>query len=126
MNEDWRYDTAHDLELAGRERLRSLTREPGLPGVAVNLLWRGLMRGYTALMHRLATEGLKFTQHYSGNPVCAPSRGTLLTGMHTGHGQVRGNKQMGGAAGWKLGATTGGQWRPISRGGRGFRDHRTD
>lgn len=57
MNEDWRYDTARDIELAGRERLRSPAREPGLPGVAANLLWRGLMRGYTALMHRLTTEG---------------------------------------------------------------------
>lgn len=57
MNDDWRYDSAHDLELAGRERLRSLTREPGLPGVAANLLWRGLMRGYLAVAHRLAVEG---------------------------------------------------------------------
>lgn len=56
MSEDWRYDTARDIDLAGRERLRSLTREPGLPGVAANLLWRGLMRGYTALMHRLTVE----------------------------------------------------------------------
>ena len=40
----------------------------------------------------LAKEGMKFTQHYSGSPVCAPSRGTLMTGHHTGHGFVRGNK----------------------------------
>jgi len=40
----------------------------------------------------LANEGVKFTQHYSGSPVCAPSRGTLMTGYHTGHGFVRGNK----------------------------------
>ena len=33
-----------------------------------------------------------FTQHYSGSTVCAPSRSTLMTGMHTGHTIVRGNK----------------------------------
>ncbi|MBN2138668.1 MAG: arylsulfatase [Sedimentisphaerales bacterium] len=63
----------------------------------------------------IAAEGMKFTQHYSGNPVCAPSRCTLMTGLHTGHSQVRDNKQVGGADAWKLGATTGGQW-PLEQG----------
>ena len=61
---------------------------------------------------KLAAEGMRFTQHYSGNPVCAPSRCALMTGLHTGHTQVRGNKQVGGKEGWKLGSTIGGQW-PI-------------
>ncbi len=69
----------------------------------------------TPNIDRLAAEGMRFTQAYSGNPVCAPSRCTLMTGLHTGHSQVRGNKQMGGAAGWKLGATTGGQY-PLAAG----------
>jgi len=42
----------------------------------------------------LATNGLKFTQHYSGSTVCAPSRCSLLTGLHTGHTQVRGNREV--------------------------------
>ncbi|UMB53751.1 arylsulfatase [Lutibacter sp. A64] len=42
----------------------------------------------------LASEGLLFTQHYAGNTVCAPSRSALLTGMHTGHTPVRGNKEI--------------------------------
>ena len=42
----------------------------------------------------LASQGLLFTQHYSGAPVSAPSRSVLLTGLHTGHTQVRGNKEM--------------------------------
>ncbi len=39
----------------------------------------------------LSASGLKFTQHYSGSTVCAPSRCSLLTGKHTGHAVVRGN-----------------------------------
>jgi len=69
----------------------------------------------TPNIDKLAAEGMRFTQAYSGNPVCAPSRCTLMTGLHTGHSQVRGNKQMGGAAGWKLGATIGGQY-PLADG----------
>ncbi|NNF27067.1 MAG: sulfatase-like hydrolase/transferase, partial [Gemmatimonadetes bacterium] len=45
----------------------------------------------TPNLDRLAEEGIRFTQHYSGSPVCAPSRGTLMTGLHTGHSQIRDN-----------------------------------
>ena len=38
-----------------------------------------------------------------------------MTGYHTGHAQVRNNKQVGGDEGWVLGATTGGQW-PLAEG----------
>lgn len=64
----------------------------------------------TPHIDKLAVEGMKFTQHYSGNPVCAPSRCSLMTGLHTGHAQVRSNKQMGGKEGWVLGSTIGGQY----------------
>ena len=50
----------------------------------------------TPNLDRLAEEGIRFTQHYSGSPVCAPSRATLLTGRHTGHTQIRGNHELGG------------------------------
>ncbi|MDA0329378.1 MAG: arylsulfatase [Gemmatimonadetes bacterium] len=50
----------------------------------------------TPNLDALATEGVRFTQHYSGSPVCAPSRGTLMTGLHTGHGQIRDNFEVGG------------------------------
>ncbi len=69
----------------------------------------------TPNIDRLAVEGMRFTQAYSGNPVCAPSRCTLMTGYHTGHAQVRNNKQVGGEEGWKLGSTIGGQW-PLEKG----------
>jgi arylsulfatase len=41
----------------------------------------------------LACGGIMFTQHYSGAPVCAPSRCVLLTGKHLGHAQIRGNDE---------------------------------
>ncbi|MGQ7868421.1 arylsulfatase [Sunxiuqinia sp. sy24] len=41
----------------------------------------------------LAQNGMKFTQHYAGAPVCAPSRCVLLTGKHPGHAQIRGNDE---------------------------------
>ena len=48
----------------------------------------------TPNIDRMASEGLRFTQHYSGSTVCAPSRCCLMTGLHTGHASVRGNKSM--------------------------------
>lgn len=50
----------------------------------------------TPRLDRMAAEGLRFTQVYSGSPVCAPSRCTFLTGKHTGHAYVRGNQELGG------------------------------
>ena len=50
----------------------------------------------TPHIDRLAREGLRFTQHYSGSTVCAPSRCVLLTGQHTGHAVVRNNWENGG------------------------------
>lgn len=41
----------------------------------------------------LAAEGITFTQHYCGSTVCSPSRSVLLTGQHTGHTPIRGNKR---------------------------------
>ena len=43
----------------------------------------------------LAANGIRFTQHYSGSPVCAPSRCVLMTGKHTGHAYIRGNDEWG-------------------------------
>lgn len=49
----------------------------------------------TPNIDKLAENGMLFTQHYSGASVCAPSRSALLTGMHTGHTPIRGNKKVG-------------------------------
>lgn len=45
----------------------------------------------TPNIDRMAAEGLRFTQHYSGSTVCAPSRACLLSGQHTGHLHQRAN-----------------------------------
>ena len=46
----------------------------------------------TPNLDRLAAEGMRFTQAYAGTTVCAPSRCALMTGQHTGHCSIRGNK----------------------------------
>ena len=45
----------------------------------------------TPHIDRLASEGLQFTAHYSGNTVCSPSRAVLMTGQHSGSVYIRGN-----------------------------------
>jgi arylsulfatase len=47
----------------------------------------------TPNLDELAAGGMRFTQHYAGSPVCAPSRCVLMTGLHTGHTQIRGNDE---------------------------------
>jgi arylsulfatase A-like enzyme len=46
----------------------------------------------TPNIDRMARAGMKFTQFYAGTAVCAPSRAALMTGLHTGHTLIRGNK----------------------------------
>ncbi len=47
----------------------------------------------TPNIDRLASEGMLFTHHYAGAAVCAPSRCSFLTGKHTGHTYIRGNRE---------------------------------
>lgn len=51
----------------------------------------GQQRFRTTHLDRMAAEGTRFTNYYSGSTVCAPSRAALLTGLHTGHAHIRGN-----------------------------------
>jgi arylsulfatase A-like enzyme len=48
----------------------------------------------TPNIDRLAAEGMRFTQCYAGSTVCAPSRCSLLTGLHSGHARIRGNARV--------------------------------
>lgn len=48
----------------------------------------------TPNIDKMATQGMKFTQHYCGSALCAPSRCSLITGKHTGHTFIRNNKPL--------------------------------
>ena len=48
----------------------------------------------TPNLDRLASQGMRFTQAYSGSPVSAPSRACFMTGQHTGHTYIRANKEL--------------------------------
>jgi arylsulfatase A-like enzyme len=48
----------------------------------------------TPNVDRMAAEGMRFTRHYSGNAVCAPSRCVLMTGLHPGHAFIRNNREV--------------------------------
>lgn len=73
------------------------SRRPNLVVVLADDLGYGELGAYgqtlisTPRLDRLAAEGLRFTDAYSTAAVCAPSRGSLLTGLHTGHATVRAN-----------------------------------
>lgn len=54
----------------------------------------------TPNLDRMAAEGMRFTQAYAGSPVSAPSRACFMTGQHTGHTKVRGNKEYWPNSGW--------------------------
>ena len=93
----------------GDDSLRA-TRKPNIIFVLADDLGYAELGCYgqqkieTLNLDRLASQGMRFTQHYSGSPVCAPSRCTLLTGKHTGHAYIRDNSEMGG---WERGAPEG-------------------
>lgn len=58
----------------------------------------GQQKIQTPHIDQLASGGIRFTQHYSGAPVCAPARAMLMTGLHSGHSPIRGNFELGGYA----------------------------
>ncbi|MGD9420128.1 MAG: arylsulfatase [Verrucomicrobiota bacterium JB025] len=59
-----------------------------------DLSFLGQEKFQTPHIDALKDKGMFFTQHYSGSTVCAPSRSALLTGKHTGHTFIRGNKEI--------------------------------
>jgi arylsulfatase A len=62
----------------------------------------GQQKFSTPNIDKLAKEGMLFTQHYTGCTVSAPSRSCLMTGLHTGHTQIRGNKEWKPEGQWPL------------------------
>lgn len=65
----------------------------------------GQERIRTPSLDRLAAAGMRFTQHYSGSAVCAPSRAVLLTGRHPGRNPIRDNRELKPEGQWPLPAT---------------------
>ena len=55
--------------------------------------YQGQQKIRTPNIDRMASEGMRFTQLYAGTSVCAPSRASLMTGLHTGHTPIRGNRE---------------------------------
>jgi arylsulfatase A len=88
------------LGLAIKSCSEATVRPPNIIFILADDLGYGELGSYgqtkirTPNLDRLAAEGLRFTQHYSGSPVCAPSRAVLLTGLHTGHAYIRDNDEM--------------------------------
>jgi arylsulfatase len=85
---------------AGHERRAAGARRPNIIHILADDLGYaevgcfGQKKIRTPNIDRLAAEGVRFTNHYSGSPVCAPSRCSLLTGLHTGHAYIRDNDEM--------------------------------
>jgi arylsulfatase A len=82
---------------SGQERLRAGRRRPNIIFILCDDLGYADVSCYgqekfrTPNIDRLAAEGLRFTEGYSGCTVCAPSRSVLMTGYHMGHTSVRSN-----------------------------------
>lgn len=88
------------LSIAGCTPEQKETEKPNIIYILADDLGYGDLGCYgqtkieTPNLDRLAEEGMMFTDHYSGSTVCAPSRSVLMTGMHTGHTPIRGNKEI--------------------------------
>ncbi len=76
---------------------RAAKRKPNIIFILADDLGYGDLGSYgqkrirTPQLDRMAREGIRFDNFYAGAPVCAPSRASLLTGLHQGHAYVRGN-----------------------------------
>jgi arylsulfatase A-like enzyme len=66
----------------------------------------GQLKFATPHLDQLAGEGMRFTRHYSGSTVCAPSRSVLMTGLHTGHTPIRGNQEVRPEGQWPMPASS--------------------
>jgi arylsulfatase A len=86
--------------LAPSTRAADATNRPNILFILADDLGYGDLGCYgqkiiqTPHIDRLAAEGMKFTSFYAGNAVCAPSRCTLITGLHSGHAFVRDNREL--------------------------------
>jgi arylsulfatase A-like enzyme len=88
------------LAAAASGSLLAQSRKPNILFILADDLGYGDLGCYgqeqiqTPNIDRLASSGMRFTQAYAGSTVCAPSRCALMTGRHTGHAFIRGNKRL--------------------------------
>lgn len=81
------------------QTIDSLTNRPNIVFIMCDDMGYGDLGCYgqpyisTPRIDSLASNGMLFTQAYAGSPVSAPSRASLMTGQHTGHTHVRGNRE---------------------------------
>lgn len=89
--------------LAALSLLFAVPQEPRKPNIVFihaddlgygDLSCYGQKKFQTPNLDRMAAEGIRFTQYYAGNTVCAPSRCALMTGYHMGHAYIRGNAEI--------------------------------
>ncbi len=77
---------ASNVASASAQSVRTTTRQPNIIFILADDLGYGDLGSYgqkkirTPALDRLSAEGMRFTQFYSGSPVCAPSRCVLMTG----------------------------------------------
>ena len=92
--------SSHSVEAPTGTAPRQETPPPNIVYILADDLGYGELGCYgqtkiqTPEIDRLAAEGMRFTHHYSGAPVCAPSRCVLLTGKHLGHSVIRDNGEV--------------------------------
>ena len=88
------------VSCGGSPEPESAARKPNIVLIVADDLGYGDLGVYgqqeirTPNLDRMAAEGLRFTDYYAGSTVCAPSRSSLMTGLHTGHTPIRGNKEV--------------------------------
>lgn len=105
-------DDGSTAPAASRKRRRTPRKHPNIVVIVADDLGPGELGSYgqrligTPRLDELAADGLRFTHAYAAAPVCAPSRCSLLTGLHGGHATVRTNPFRGGQASIGEGDTT--------------------
>jgi arylsulfatase A len=81
-----------------RDRSRDGNRPPNIIFILADDLGYGDLGSFgqtkirTPNLDAMAAQGMRLTNHYAGNAVCAPSRCVLMTGYHPGHAQIRDNR----------------------------------
>lgn len=89
---------AKKTEHEEQPNITAQTKKPNIVFLLADDMGYGELGAYgqkaikTPFLDDLASKGMKFTDFYAGTAVCSPSRAVLMTGMHTGHVSIRGNK----------------------------------